>query len=126
MTGKNEPSVFLKVEGLKTYFDTDRGVAKAVDGIDFEILGGETLGVVGESGCGKSMTALSIMRLFPSPPGRIAGGRIWFKGRELRRLHFGAERPGSGFRALHDVYGDADTNGQAARHLPAFDFAFVQ
>ena len=68
MTGNNEPQIFLKVEGLKTYFDTERGVAKAVDGIDFEILGGETLGVVGESGCGKSMTALSIMRLFPSPP----------------------------------------------------------
>ena len=61
-------------------------MAKAVDGIDFEILGGETLGVVGESGCGKSVTALSIMRLFPSPPGRIAGGRIWFKGRELTAL----------------------------------------
>ena len=86
MTGNDEPTVFLKVEGLKTYFDTDHGVAKAVDGIDFEILGGETLGVVGESGCGKSMTALSIMRLFPSPPGRIAGGKIWFKGRELTAL----------------------------------------
>ncbi len=86
MTGKNEPPVFLKVEGLKTYFDTVRGVGRAVDGIDFEILGGETLGVVGESGCGKSVTALSIMRLFPSPPGRIAAGRIWFKGRDLTTL----------------------------------------
>jgi peptide/nickel transport system ATP-binding protein len=78
--------LFLKVEGLKTYFDTEQGVVKAVDGVDFEILGGETLGVVGESGCGKSVTALSIMRLFPSPPGRIAGGRIWFKERELTGL----------------------------------------
>jgi len=78
--------VFLKVEGLKTYFDTDQGTVKAVDGVDFEILGGETLGVVGESGCGKSVTALSIMRLFPSPPGRIAAGHIWFKGRELTKL----------------------------------------
>ena len=86
MTGKNEESVFLKVEGLKTYFDTVRGVVRAVDGIDFEIMGGETVGVVGESGCGKSITALSIMRLFPSPPGRIAGGRIWFKERELTAL----------------------------------------
>jgi oligopeptide/dipeptide ABC transporter ATP-binding protein len=86
LTGKNEESVFLKVEGLKTYFDTVRGVVRAVDGIDFEIMGGETLGVVGESGCGKSITALSIMRLFPSPPGRIAGGRIWFKERELTAL----------------------------------------
>ena len=86
MAGKNEESVFLKVEGLKTYFDTVRGVVRAVDGIDFEIMGGETVGVVGESGCGKSITALSIMRLFPSPPGRIAGGRIWFKERELTAL----------------------------------------
>ena len=78
--------LFLKVEGLKTYFDTEQGVVKAVDGVDFEIHGGETLGVVGESGCGKSVTALSIMRLFPSPPGRIAEGRIWFKGRELTGL----------------------------------------
>jgi oligopeptide/dipeptide ABC transporter ATP-binding protein len=86
LTGKNEEPVFLKVEGLKTYFDTVRGDVRAVDGIDFEIMGGETLGVVGESGCGKSITALSIMRLFPSPPGRIAGGRIWFKKRELTAL----------------------------------------
>lgn len=86
MTALVEPSVFLKVEGLKTYFKTPRGVARAVDGIDFEIEGGETLGVVGESGCGKSVTALSIMRLFPSPPGWIAGGHIWFKGRDLTTL----------------------------------------
>ena len=86
MTENVEPLVFLKVEGLKTYFDTEQGVVKAVDGVDFEILGGETLGVVGESGCGKSMTALSIMRLFPSPPGRTAGGQIWFKGQELTQL----------------------------------------
>jgi peptide/nickel transport system ATP-binding protein/oligopeptide transport system ATP-binding protein len=78
--------LFLKVEGLKTYFDTEQGVVKAVDGVDFSIFGGETLGVVGESGCGKSVTALSIIRLFPSPPGRIAGGKVWFKERELTGL----------------------------------------
>ncbi|HSR13293.1 MAG TPA: ABC transporter ATP-binding protein [Thermodesulfobacteriota bacterium] len=76
----------MNVQGLKTYFDTEQGVVKAVDGIDFVIHGGETLGVVGESGCGKSMTALSIMRLFPSPPGRIAGGKIWFRETELTSL----------------------------------------
>ena len=86
MAGKTDPVIFLNVEGLKTYFDTGEGVVKAVDGVDFEIHGGETLGVVGESGCGKSMTALSIMRLFPSPPGRIAGGKIWFRERELTAL----------------------------------------
>ena len=86
MSSHPDPLVFLKLEGLKTYFDTEQGVIKAVDGVDFEILGGDTLGVVGESGCGKSVTALSIMRLFPSPPGRFAGGKIWFKGQELTRL----------------------------------------
>ena len=79
----SQTEVILKVNNLKTYFDTEDGVAKAVDGVDFQIRSGETLGVVGESGCGKSVTALSIMRLFPSPPGRIAGGEIWFKGSNL-------------------------------------------
>ena len=76
----------VKVSDLKTYFDTDEGVAKAVDGVTFQIHPGRTLGIVGESGCGKSVTALSIMRLFPSPPGRIAGGEILFKGDDLTRL----------------------------------------
>jgi len=78
--------VILRVRDLRTYFDTAQGVAKAVDGVNFEIRAGETLGVVGESGCGKSVTALSIMRLFPSPPGRIDGGEIWFKGRDLTKV----------------------------------------
>jgi peptide/nickel transport system ATP-binding protein/oligopeptide transport system ATP-binding protein len=86
LVGNLEQTSFLRVENLKTHFDTGQGVVKAVDGVDFEIYGGETLGVVGESGCGKSVTALSIMRLFPSPPGRIADGKIWFKERELTRL----------------------------------------
>jgi len=78
--------VILRVRDLRTYFDTAQGVAKAVDGVNFEIRAGETLGVVGESGCGKSVTALSIMRLFPSPPGRIDGGEIWFKGMDLTKV----------------------------------------
>ena len=76
----------LKVSNLKTYFDTDDGVVKAVDGVTFQIHPGETLGIVGESGCGKSVTALSIMRLFPSPPGRFAGGEILFKEKDLTLL----------------------------------------
>ncbi len=78
--------VILRVRDLRTYFDTAQGVAKAVDGVNFEIRAGETIGVVGESGCGKSVTALSIMRLFPSPPGRIDGGEIWFKGTDLTKV----------------------------------------
>jgi oligopeptide/dipeptide ABC transporter ATP-binding protein len=75
----------LKVENLQTYFYTDEGTVKAVDGVDFEIKEGETLGIVGESGCGKSVTALSIMGLI-SHPGKIAGGRISFEGKDLAKL----------------------------------------
>nr|WP_191276124.1 ABC transporter ATP-binding protein [Neobacillus kokaensis] len=81
---KNKP--ILEVKGLKTHFSTKRGVSKAVDGIDFTLHKGETLGIVGESGCGKSMTSLSILRLIPSPPGKIAGGQILFKGKDLVTL----------------------------------------
>ena len=84
----NNNELILEVKGLKTYFETKRGVSKAVDGIDFTLNKGETLGIVGESGCGKSMTSLSILRLIPSPPGRIAGGEVLFKGRDqIGRAH---------------------------------------
>ncbi|MEC7233445.1 MAG: ABC transporter ATP-binding protein [Planctomycetota bacterium] len=73
----------LEIEGLKTYFHTDEGVAKAVDGVSYAIRPGETLGVVGESGSGKSVTALSILQLLPMPPGRFEGGSIRFRGEEL-------------------------------------------
>ena len=73
----------LEVEDLKTHFFTPDGVVRAVDGVSYEVRRGETLGVVGESGCGKSVTALSILRLVADPPGRIVGGSIRFEGREL-------------------------------------------
>lgn len=73
----------LNVKGLKTYFYMDEGVVKAVDGVDFDIKKGEIFGLVGESGCGKSVTALSIMRLIPSPPGKIVGGEVVFEGENL-------------------------------------------
>ncbi|HUG64626.1 MAG TPA: ABC transporter ATP-binding protein [Gaiellaceae bacterium] len=76
----------LEVRGMKTHFFTDEGVVRAVDGIDFHIDKGETLGIVGESGCGKSVTALSIMRLIPTPPGRIVEGQIMYNGRNLLDL----------------------------------------
>ncbi len=75
--------VLLKVDNLKTVFDTEDGVARVVDGVSFEVGHGETVGLVGESGCGKSVTALSIMRLVQDPPGRIAGGSVLFNGRDL-------------------------------------------
>jgi oligopeptide/dipeptide ABC transporter ATP-binding protein len=76
----------LELRDLKTYFYTDEGVAKAVDGVSYVVKSGETLGVVGESGCGKSVTALSVMRLIPDPPGRIVQGSILFEGRDLGKL----------------------------------------
>ena len=82
----------LDVKGLKTHFFTDEGVVRAVDGIDFYINKGETLGIVGESGCGKSVTALSIMRLIAQPPGRIVEGTIDYNGRNLLDLSPAAMR----------------------------------
>ncbi|MFW6381021.1 MAG: ABC transporter ATP-binding protein [Bacillota bacterium] len=76
----------IKVNNLKTHFFTEEGVVKAVDGVDFEIYPGETLGLVGESGCGKSVTSLSIMRLVESPPGQIVEGSIMFDGKDLTKL----------------------------------------
>jgi peptide/nickel transport system ATP-binding protein len=73
----------LEIRGLKTHFATDDGIVRAVDGVDLTIDRGETLGVVGESGCGKSVTALSVLKLIPMPPGHIAGGEILWRGRDL-------------------------------------------
>ncbi len=76
----------LSVKNLKTYFQTDDGVVKAVDGISFDLQKGETLGIVGESGSGKSVTNLSVMRLIPEPPGKIVDGSIVFDGVDVRSL----------------------------------------
>jgi peptide/nickel transport system ATP-binding protein/oligopeptide transport system ATP-binding protein len=76
----------LEVRNLKTYFDVRGGILKAVDDVSLTINAGETLGLVGESACGKSVTASSIMRLVPIPPGRIAGGEILFEGTNILRL----------------------------------------
>lgn len=76
----------LDVQGLRTSFYTDRGVVRAVDGISFSLGRGKTLGIVGESGCGKSVTALSLMRLVQEPPGKIESGMIFFDGRDILTL----------------------------------------
>ena len=76
----------LEVDGLRTYFDLRHGVVKAVDGVSFALAPHETLAIVGESGCGKSITALSLLRLVPDPPGRIAGGSIKLAGVDLLAL----------------------------------------
>jgi oligopeptide/dipeptide ABC transporter ATP-binding protein len=76
----------LEIRGLRTYFYTESGVAKAVDGVDLDIRKGEVLGLVGESGSGKSVTALSVLRLIPQPPGQIVSGEILYSGRDLLKL----------------------------------------
>src|ERR1700680_2683092 len=82
----------LEVADLKTWFFTRDGVVRAVDGVSFHVMPGETLAIVGESGCGKSVTALSVLRLVPAPPGRIVSGTIRFAGRNLLDLDDAAMR----------------------------------
>ena len=82
------PTPLLDIRGLRTYFHTEAGVAKAVDGVNLSILPGEVLGLVGESGPGKSVTALSVLRLIPDPPGKIVAGQVFFKGRDLLKLDY--------------------------------------
>ena len=84
----------LEVKNLRTHFSVEDGEFRAVDGVGFTLEAGRTLGIVGESGCGKSVTALSIMGLVPRPPGRIAGGEILFEGGDLLKLD------AAGMRAL--------------------------
>src|ERR671925_1751754 len=78
--------MLLQVRDLKTYFHTKAGPARAVDGVSFDVAAGETVCLVGESGCGKSVTALSVMQLVPQPAGYYAGGAILYKGQNLLRL----------------------------------------
>src|SRR3970282_1640010 len=80
---RNPAAALLEVRGLQTHFASERGVVRAVDGVDLRLERGRTLGIVGESGCGKSVTALSIMGLVPQPPGRIAAGEVRFEGEDL-------------------------------------------
>jgi len=81
-TGKS----ILEVKDLRTYFYTRDGVVRSVDGVSFSVSQGETLAIVGESGCGKSVTSLSLLRLIPSPPGKIVSGSILFHGKDLLSL----------------------------------------
>jgi len=88
-----EDEKLIDVTGLRTFFHTEAGIAKAVDGVDFFVRKGESFGVVGESGSGKSVTALSLIRLIPDPPGKIVAGKVMFQGRDLLSI------------PLEDMYG---------------------
>lgn len=86
MNDFKDNKVLLEVKDLQTYFRTDAGILKAVDGVSFIIREGETIGLVGESGSGKSVTNLSIMKLIPSPPGKIVGGQVIFENKDILKL----------------------------------------
>ena len=79
-------AALLELSDLQTHFFTSAGTVKAVDGVSYSVNEGETVAVVGESGCGKSVTAMSILRLIPWPPGKIVGGKISFDGKDLLEL----------------------------------------
>ena len=108
--------IALDVKDLQTWFYTRQGIVKAVDGVSFNLRKGETLGIVGESGCGKSITALSVMRLVPDPPGRIIGGRVTLDGRRSAGPRRGRNAPGARQRHLHDLPGADDLAQPGADH----------
>mgnify|MGYP005752201635 CR=1 FL=1 len=81
----SESHGLLQVRGLESAFDTERGLLKAVDGVSFSVARGQTLGIVGESGCGKSVTAMSLISLLPRPAGKVLAGEVLFKGEDLLR-----------------------------------------
>jgi oligopeptide/dipeptide ABC transporter ATP-binding protein len=99
----------LEVENLRVEFQTEAGVNHAVDGVGFSVEAGRTLGIVGESGCGKSVSALSVLRLVPSPPGRIVTGEVRWKGRDLLQLPIG-EMPAIRGRELAMIFQDPMTS----------------
>ena len=104
------PELLLDVQNLKTQFKTPDGIIHAVNGVSLSMEEGETLGIVGESGCGKSVTMLSILRLIPMPPGKIVGGEAFFRGQDLLKmseedLQTCARRPDRhGFSRSHDFF----------------------
>jgi oligopeptide transport system ATP-binding protein len=102
-------AALLEVKGLRTEFRTPDGVVRAVNGISYSLNEGETLGIVGESGCGKSVSALSLMRLIPQPPGRIVGGEVLFEGQDLLKLDDNAMRHVRG-RKIAMVFQDPMTS----------------
>ena len=113
---KDDMEEVLKIEDLRTYFYTDEGVARAVDGVSLSVGKKQTLGLVGESGCGKSMTALSVLRLVPSPPGRIAGGRITLAGEEILSLLRSEDARHPGQARIHDIPGAHDEPQPGLHH----------
>ncbi|MGH8796064.1 MAG: ABC transporter ATP-binding protein [Caldimonas sp.] len=129
----NNAELLLKIEDLRVEFKARRGNALVLNGVDFEIRAGETLCVVGESGCGKSMTALALLRLIPSPPGRISSGRVLFHGEDLLQASDARMRDVRGNRismifqepmtSLNPVFTVGDQIGESLRLHAGLDAA---
>ena len=125
LSANGDGHAVLDVRDLRTYFATRWGLVKAVDGISFQLHRGETLGIVGESGCGKSVTALSLMRLVPSPPGHIVGGQVLIQGDDILQISEGEMEKVRGGKialilqdpmtALNPVFDIEDQVGEALR-----------
>ena len=113
-----DPSRILSIQDLRVSFRSGSSSAAAVEGVSYDVFAGETLGVVGESGCGKSVTALSILRLIPSPPGQIDSGTIEFDGRDLLGLKDRALYQVRGGRNRDDLPGAHDLAQSGALHRP--------
>ena len=125
MSNEPDAQALLQVHDLQVEFSTRRGVATVLNGVDFQLDSGETLCVVGESGCGKSMTALALLRLIPTPPGRIGGGRVLFRGEDLLQASNARMREVRGNRismifqepmtSLNPVFSVGDQIGESLR-----------
>ncbi len=102
------PDFILDVQGLETTFRTPDGVVHAVNGVSFGLVEGETLGVVGESGCGKSVTMLSVLGLIPSPPGKVEAGKAIFSGQDLAQNVKRRDPPCARRADRHDLSGSND------------------
>ncbi len=118
----NNKERVLEVKNLRTYFYTDEGVVKAVDGLSYYVNRGECVGLVGESACGKSVSAMSVLRLIPYPPGVIVGGEIIFKGEDLlqaseeRMRHIRGNLHSHGLSGAHDILGCYGAGPTAGDH----------
>jgi len=136
-------ATLLEVKGLKTRFFTQDGVVHAVNGISYHVDEGETLAIVGESGCGKSVSVLSVMRLIPTPPGEIVEGEVWFEGRDLMKVDqeeirsvrgnkiamifqdpmtsMSPDHRAAGRRSSRIAYGHGQETGQTTQHRASGD-----
>ena len=114
-------ATLLEVKELKTHFFTMDGVVRAVDGVSYDLEEGETLGLVGESGCGKSVSALSLMRLIPDPPGKIVNGEVYLDGEDILKIDMDEIAQRTRGENVHGVPGTDDLSKSGVDDRTAID-----